>query len=375
MPIAWDCAGSVAPAEIRIDQVNRLAESGKAGHEVMHHLVDTEAETLFDVDFSAIAQKYDLEESEVRIAAFGGLKLWKQIKDRYQGAQGEIELRHSFDVDLPDGTTVTIELSGHPDLLVVDGEVARGGDWKFGRVDHDFRQQMLTYCVLVFLAYPDVKRIEWSIFWMRESDEEFYTMTREEVMPWLETLAARVVMWDGTFRTGPHCTHCPRSYGCPAAMATWKRDVEALTTGGMLALVEAEGSDVPARMLGDFFLRAKAIDVLCARARAAVRDRVEKAGGHIDLGDGTELRIDTTNRREVDAVKAWSILEAHAPDSDLGPFIEIRLAALESAVSAAAGRGRGAEARRRLTKELENAGAITHTPVRRLTAGRKKGDR
>jgi hypothetical protein len=208
-----------------------LAEGGKAGHEVMHQLVDTDAETLFEVDMAAIAQKYDIEESEVRIAAFGGLKLWKQIKDRYAGAQGEIELRHAFQVDLPDGTTVPVELTGHPDLLVVDGDVARGGDWKFGRVDHDFRQQMLGYCVLVFLNYPGVQRIEWSIFWMRESDEEFYSMTREEVMPWLEALAARVVMWDGTFRTGPHCTYCPRSYGCPAAIATWKRDVDALATG------------------------------------------------------------------------------------------------------------------------------------------------
>lgn len=373
VPLAMKCGGSVAPTEVQIDQLNMLAESGKAGHEVMHNLVDTGADTLYDVDIEAVARKYDLELKEVRIAAFGGLKLWLKIKHRFVGAQGEIALSHAFEVDLPDGATITVELTGHPDLLVIDGEVARGGDWKFGRVDHDFRHQMLAYCVLVFLNYPQVKRIEWSIFWMREEDEELYRMTRDEVMPWLEALASRVVTWDGVYRTGTHCTFCPRSYGCPAAKAMWRRDVAALADGGMLALVE-RGEDIPAMMLGDFFHRVKTIAVLCERARAAVRDRVEKAGGRIDLGDGTELRIETTNRREVDAVKAWSTLEAHAPSGELGPFIDIRLSDLESAVAQAAGRGRGAEARRRLAKELEDVGAITLTPVRRLTAGRKKGD-
>lgn len=373
LPIAWACSGSVAPTEIRIDVVNKLADSGSAGHAVMHHLVDTDSETLWDLDFVAVAQRFDLDESDIRIAAFGGLKLWKRIKARYQGAQGEVALRHSFEVDLPDGTVVTIELSGHPDLLVVDGDVARGGDWKFGRVDHDFRQQMLGYCVLVFLNYPDVQRIEWSIFWMRESDEEFYSMTREEVMPWLETLAARVVTWDGTFRTGPHCTYCPRSYGCPAALATWKRDVDALATGGMLALVEA-GSDVPAMMLGDFFQRVKTIAVLCDRARAAVKDRVEKAGGRIDIGDGTELRINETKRRTVDVAKAWPVLEAHAPGGDMTPFIEIKLSDYESALATAAGRGNGAQAKRELFAELEAVEAIGFTTTRALIAARKKGD-
>lgn len=374
LPIAWDCAGSAAPTEVLIDHVNELGAEGSAAHDVMHHLVDTDAETLFDVDLKAIAQRHNVDEDHLRIAAFGGLKLWRQIKDRYQGAQGEIELRHSFNVELPDGTTVTIDLSGHPDLLVVDGDVARGGDWKFGRVDHDFRQQMLGYCVLVFLNYPDVQRIEWSIFWMRESDEEFYSMTRAEVMPWLETLATRVVAWDGTYRTGSHCTYCPRSYGCPAAMAMWKRDVDALATGGMLALVEAEGKEVPAMMLGDFFHRVKAVSVLCDRARAAVRDRVEKAGGHIDLGDGTELRINETKRRTVDVAKAWPVLEAHVPGGDMTPFIEISLSDYESALATAAGRGKGAAAKRELTAELEAVEAIGFTTTRALIAARKKGN-
>jgi hypothetical protein len=127
-------------------------------------------------------------------------------------------------------------------------------------------------------------------------------------------------------------------------------------------------------MLGDFYQRVSAIAVLCKRARAAVKDRVEKAGGRIDLGDGTELRINETKRRTLDVAKAWPVLEAHVPGGDMTPFIQVDIQAYESALAEKAGKGNGAQARRELTAELEGVQAIGFKTTRALIAARKKGD-
>jgi hypothetical protein len=374
LPLAFACAASLRRVEVRIDPVNPMGEHGTAAHDVMHQLVDMNAETLFEVDLAALAQRHGVDEEQLRIAAFGGLKIWKQIRHLYPNAQGEIALQHTITITAPDGTELVITLSGHPDLLSVEGALARGGDWKFGRVDHDFREQMLGYCVLVFLNYPGVERVEWATYWMRESDVEYHSMTRAELGPWLERFAERIAAWDGTYRPGAQCTYCPRSHECPAAIATWKREVQALADGPMLALVEAEAREVPARALGDFFARVKAIGVLCDRARDAVRLRVEQAGGSVDLGDGTELRLNETNRRTLDVAKAWPVLQAAVPGGDMTPYLDVSLSKVESAVAKEAGRGKGAEAKRQLTKELEAVGALGVTTTRSLIAARKKGD-
>jgi hypothetical protein len=49
------------------------------------------------------------------------------------------------------------------------------------------------------------------VLWLRDQSIENYTMSRADARSWLAELLATVVDWNGVYRPGPHCAHCPRS--------------------------------------------------------------------------------------------------------------------------------------------------------------------
>jgi hypothetical protein len=361
LPAAFDCPGSLAPVDLAIDPVSPPADEGSAGHEVMRQIAETDAKSLDGIDLQAAAHRYGVDVDDLRPQAFNALWIWRQIRDSFPDARGELDLRATFG---------TFELTGHLDLLSVVGQQANLADWKFGRLDRNYAEQVFGYATLVFANYPEVQTVSAFLGWMRDREVEPYTITRERAGAWVARLREQVVQWDGTYHPGPGCFHCRRSTECPAVVAMARRDIAVISEIAEQPAIDLATME-PAQVV-QLHRRAKMVAKFCESLETAVKLRVDQEGGALPDGAGTELRFVTITKREVDGLKAWPVLQACLSDEEIAGCMKIGIGKLEDAVATKAGKGKGAGAKRDLAAALEAADAITVNPSRQLRDMRTK---
>jgi len=98
------------------------------------------------------------------------------------------------------------------------------------------------------------------------------------------------------------------------------------------------------------------------------------AGNEVEAADGSRLSLELENRRSLDPMKAWPVLEDSAgfTSQDFAACIDMRISRVEKVLAQKAGRGRGASAVRTLGAALEAAGAIETTEVQKLAIKRAR---
>lgn len=362
LPLAFRCAGSVRRGTLVIDERNEAADTGTAAHEGLATAV-----AAGRVDWEGLpelALRHGVYERELRALVAMGAQLWEQLKDSFPNASTEVALSHEEE---------TFVLTGHVDVLGFSAGTAHVGDWKGGRLDKDFAEQLMGYAALVLLTYPDVERATAGIMWIREQDYEHYTMGRHLLAKWLERLRDEVVNWDGTFKPGTHCAHCHRSHECPAANALVRRDVAVIADKALVASVEDEAAlaAMAPEAIIDVLLKADLVRKHAERVRDAVRQHVMKHGPLVARGH--KLVLQHEERRSLDTWAAFPVLEAAGiEDRDMASIIDVSISKAEELVAQKAGKGKGAAAKRALREALEEAGAVktgvtTKLVVRRAT--------
>ena len=137
------------PEGVILASSNEAASTGTAAHEGLQALAERGAIDWDSLD--GIAARHGVEAKEVRILCALGTKLWKRVGDTFRGALAEVSLSS----EVAPGFVVT----GHVDLLSVQGTVARAADWKTGRKDSDYSQQMRGYAALILLDNPDLTEV------------------------------------------------------------------------------------------------------------------------------------------------------------------------------------------------------------------------
>ncbi len=345
VPTALKCPGSLR-ATVPVDEAHEAATLGTVAHSLLEALPLT-GEIPWDAIPEA-AKRYQLPEHELRLLCSRGARLWREVADIFEGAKVEVPF---------DATIETLHLTGHADLLVVGEHVGRVGDWKTGRKDSDYSGQLKTYAALTMLDFPQLEEVTSTILWVRDCEIENYTMSRDDVGTWLEQLLASVVDWDGIFHTGSHCQYCPRSHECQAANALARRDVAAMSDAEIVQGAETSLATMTADEIVELNRQAKTVEAYAKRVRAAVKAHVLASGDVV--GTDSRLTIGTTNRRSVDPAKARPVLEdAGFQQADFDECSKLSLTKVEAIVATAAGRGKGAKAKRRLAAQLEEADAI-----------------
>ena len=346
MPLAFRCAASMRP-ELRVDEAHDAANAGTAAHEALRPLAEGRGVNFDGVE--AIAARYHADPDEVRMLCAMGVKLWRQIRGTFPGAITEADLELELD-----GATLT----GHMDLTAITGDVARGADWKTGRLDSDHAEQMKAYGTLLLLNYPQLREVTITILWVRDEEIENYTMTRADAIAWVARVEAEVIRWDGTYRPGDHCKHCPRSHECAAANAMARRDVAAISDKSLVARVESELATMAPEELISLVRKARAVEKMAKRVVDAIKEHVLTHGDVAAPGFG-RLTIQTDERRSVDPLKAWPVLEAAGfSDEDFAAVVTLGISKVERLAAKKAGRGSGAGAVRELQKQLTDVGAI-----------------
>jgi len=346
------CPGSGrTDSGVLIDQHNDAADDGTDAHRIMASWPDGDAPKAMVDELS----------EDARIGYFTAAKMWREVISAWMpNSEAEKSL-----LDECEGTILT----GHIDRLsvIMEKRTAVVLDWKFGRKDTSHKYQGFGYAFLVLMTYIRLDAVTVHFAWARTQELESYTVSRERAVQWYREIVDRIEKWDGKYTTGDHCAHCPRLSTCPAQRQLVKRDVEVLTTVGIPDVTAM----APAQLV-DFHRRLAVLESVLKSAKASTRLEVERRG-EVPSGDGHVLHlVEENGKRTVDTLRAWQVLTEALDRDELGPCLEVSISDVEKAVAAKAGRGNGAEAKRRLSADLERAGAITQGKVQKLKLERIK---
>lgn len=355
LPLAFRCPASVRRATLPISETSEPADLGSAAHEALRAL--PEGRGIQWADLPAIAAKWNVTADELRMLAAMGNGLWPELAPMFPNAMTELALS----AEIADG----VRLSGHLDALSVVGAEGHALDWKTGRKDSDYSQQMRGYAALTLLDDARLTKVTIFVVWVRDGEVERYTMTREQLPAWLDELRVTVVEWDGVYRPGPHCRYCPRSHECAAVNAIVRRDVSAiLDTGGAPSLL-----DMPPAEIVALYRKAGLVIDYAERVRAIIKAHVE-TNGDVVTHDGRLTLVQET-RRELDTLAAWPVLEAAGfDDDDFAECVKLSLSKVEKRVAQKAGRGKGKAAIQELGAKLQAVGAIKTNTITKLTEKR-----
>ena len=370
LPAAFECPGSVQPVDVEIDPVSPPADQGSADHQVMRQIVESDMRSLDGIDLAQIAEFWAVDRDDLLVHAFMGLKVWQLVRDRFPDPQAEVDLEARF--EFGDGTV--LELTGHLDALAVVHREALAslGDWKFGRVDRNYAQQLRGYQALTLYNYAGINIVHGFVGWMFDSEIEDYVMTRDQLWDWLDTVHDRLVHWDGVLHPGPQCGTCRRNHNCPALTAIARRDV--LIFGGPDMGERAAGGfkDIADGELISLYRRGRVISKLIESLDEAVKLRVEAAGGVLPDGDGRELRFITSERRRIDPLLAKFVLEQRLTPEEIAAATVLRPSLLDDAIAEKTPRGKKKDAIEELNEALRQAGAVSQEPQKRLMDVRTK---
>jgi hypothetical protein len=355
LPLLFACRPALE-GDLQIDERNEASDLGSAAHEAMEAIV---AGVRPDLD--AIAKRWSCNRDELGRLSWYGTKAWEVLATSFPDDEEHARLAESEVCAVIDGE---IRLPGHMDMHTIcsDG-TARTVDWKSGRVDKDFYHQLAGYAAGL-MADPHIHQVTASVVWLRAQEIETYVITRAVLEQWMARL--KLQLSRTAYSTGRHCEFCPRGHSCPAKRAKAAEGIAILTGEPAVSLEGLPSADIVA-----LYRRARLVERVAESMVASIRLHVIQHGPQ-DSGDGTALQVVEENGgRDIDVGKAWDIIQDRLPDaSAMASVLRVSATALDDAVAKAAGKGKGAAAKRDLAAELEAAGAVTMKKISKLSEKR-----
>jgi hypothetical protein len=356
LPMAFKCGGSVRPSAVEINPTNDQAELGTTTHKPLAVLVRTGRVDWSSLPELARGQRFKL--GELRALVAGGARLWWRIRDSFPDAEAEVPLMRR-------GPGYV--LTGHVDVRARGRRTSKVADWKGGRLDSDYREQLLGYAALELFDEPELDEAAGGILWIRDQDFEPYGLRRNQLEAWEERLIKEVVQWNGVYRPGSHCTYCRRRHECPAANALARHDVAAIRDN------DPETLDLD-KLTPDEWIAlvvlAREVEKKAQRVIRRIREAVIDRGDVV--GEAQHLTLQHDEERNIDVAKAWPILaEAWGfGDAEAAQVLRLAISEAESIIRKRAPSRKGAAHVRELTAQLEAAGAVTKSTTTKLIVRR-----
>ena len=340
LPLIELCSASADTPSVRIEERCDAAFVGTDAHDHLQRMVETGS-----VDWEAIAHP------ETRSLVWHGQRMWRDLRDLFPAPVCERRLAATFS---------GIELSGHTDVSSGTVGIARVLDWKSGRVDKSYREQLIGYAALELLNNSMLDRVETHIAWLREEEVENYALDRADLPEFCERLTEKRL---DVFSPGRHCVHCHRAHECHGLSSVVSRDATSLLDIDESELRSGLATMAPARIL-ELSRQAKLVSTVADRVREAIRNHVEQ-NGDIEA-DGARLTLTEEQRRNIDTAAAWPVLQARLTDDELAQCVSVRLSKANEAIKKKAPPRNGAAHIREFNEELEAAGAVSYQTIKKL---------
>jgi hypothetical protein len=355
LPLALACPASQVPPQTRLADDSAESRLGSACHQALAVLVRDGADPFQQaIEDAAASWRCDLE--EVSALAWRGKQCWDKLQNHFPSAYVEQPLSGIAGDD-------ELGISGHPDVLsFVDDEI-RLLDWKIGREDSDFQDQLRAYAWLAMHWRETEGRTLAMVCRVREMTVDTYYWTGRELDEWM-----RGVVRDAAdverFRAGRHCGWCQRRRECDVVsqyVVNSTANVMEWPRGKPLALDDA---------LVAMHDRVRVVEQACQDARDALRAAVATAGGQIAASDGRTLALVRQERQEINSGLAWPVLENRFGLHAVAEAAKLtKTAVTKLAMDNAPPRGKG-KAAKQIIEDLDAVGAITVTTQERLEISR-----
>lgn len=360
----FGCNYSSIKPEMLVDTSGPWSNFGNAGHEIMGQIV--KHDLTYMPDLSKAIDEYKVEdEKALRIALYRGLKEYKEV------------IRPSVDLE----TLVSEErmerklndkylLTGHTDFaaLMTDHSALFASDWKFGNVT-DHWNQLKSYAFLLFQQFPGVDRVLLGAYFFRNNERSVKEFTRDHIEnewrhQFIEALEGE------TLRPGyDNCVYCP-VITCSA------RDTLARSTMTALATIDEDQSTAVA--MADKYQDVQLVKKFIDKYYDHLKDHIKMTGEEIPLSNGKVLGLIQGHRGTLYLWEALPLLKDYF-DMDNDELIEhlkscltIKKTDLLDIVGRSAGYKMIGKEKKRITEEMESAGAIRIKTFDKLTL--KKGD-
>ena len=338
LPRLAKCLGSLGEDYVAVNVENEAATEGTAIHAQIAHWLQTGEEPddgqptyrtfkMFKrvLTESEYAPRFDLKDAHV-----------EELLDKPLGLSG-------------------LRISGHPDLFGFNpGIGADIYDWKTGwNVEGDHVEQLKGYAYLILHLWGRGDSIR-AIIIRRDCTAQMFEWTREELIEWAHDLGRRIETWDGrTFSVGEHCQYCPRRFACPAKQAIVKSSVEVFATPDMTFDLTDPATCIRLwRASGEV---EKAVKLV----RDSIKGQLAAAPDGSMSAEGERIYLSPVNKRTVDPVQSWGILEEELGQDALAGCVTIGLTALETALKAKAPRGEKEAYVGQVFGKLSTAGGLT----------------
>jgi hypothetical protein len=349
------CAGSQFPEKGEI--VARTGDDGPARlgscvHRILQDVVVLDLDDL-PGSWESHAQEYAIENrEELAMLVRFGIQAWREIKAHFPTPMTELHMTEDSraDGDDPDD----LALTGHIDAasLITDRPEANILDWKSGRVDSSYFDQVAGYAYLMMVEHPHLEKVSATVVWLRERAFQTYSFDKARLTEWITGVHQRILRWDGTYHVGEQCRYCPRSAACPARRQMVVRTVADLDRGGFVP-----GAIIPAAAVVDLYHRvkvvAKAAEDFIDWLRMQIATQGPQAGA-----EGTTLILGERTKRKIKPLEAWPVLDARMTRQELAACIKISKTAVEETVANKAAKGMKGKDKKAVLAELEAAGAI-----------------
>lgn len=374
LPRILSCTASSEQPKIIIDSSGGMARIGTAAHEFYASMVNDRLDEpgyLFD-----LSAKHNVDEEELRMLAWSGLREWKKLRDRIDVYNVEGEMSH---VISDRNNKALCLLTGHPDLIGRLSDDPSTGviiDWKTGYKENGYTDQTKGYALLDLLIYgnPNHPRFREEqafvipekylllVVWTRLGITDTFEMPSHEIIDLKGQLCN--IFTDEIKRYAPseeNCMYCPlATMNCPARQALMHR-----TAKDLLAIYgEAINTDIAPPKLAALYQQSRFLKKAIENYETMLKAAVEQAGGTIGF-DGGEICLKETTRKTI----YWtpSVINKFISEDILATLRPtISKDELDKAVSECAPRGQKATAKEECLNELKAAGSVEEKQVKSI---------
>lgn len=360
LPLIATCPAASVEPSVSIRTQSAEADLGSAAHEAIRARVERGG-----ADLSAIAKAWSCEPDDLGYLAHAGMLAWEQLRQWFPEPKFEVELELStMHGGKLAGTGVHVTLSGHLDVLSEPPGVdeARVIDWKSGRLDSGWQDQVKGYALLATTLKKKAKA-RCAVVRLRELTVDWFTWTRMELEEWFITdLVPRLAADNKTYNPGLHCSYCPRSHECPAKTALLQDAIAVLLTKGGLPDGSEKSYDAG---LVTAMKRIRLIEAFIKKVAPVIKAQVIEAGGKVEDGKDHALQIVTREYQYLRPGVAWPMLYEMLGDQliDCVKLAKDKIVDLVRAAAPYRGKKAAVDA---LLAKLEQAGALATFTQERL---------
>ena len=346
VPSAVHCIHSLDAPTVNIETVNPMCENGTYVHAMLAAHISGQSIP-------------DAPNKDTEILFNCGRKMWRELSQYFPDPMVEQEIDAIFG---------ELRLTGHADVISIiehDGQIeVRVLDWKSGRVESDYMDQLLAYALIV-ASYFKASKVTVMVGWLRPMEYDTKTFVGLELETAKERLL-RDLSDPSPYRTGKHCGWCRMRYECLALQQMMATATLTLTGHPDIDLRKIQGE-----RLGNLLAQTKLMEGTTAAIKDAARHEVQ-AAGPLDVGDGRMLTLRPEKRREIDAQMAIRALRGIYGE-DVDKYASITAGAIDRLAMDNAD-GTKKAAREEINIKLKESGAITMKTIYKLVEVKKEID-